>query len=70
MPQFNADGDVVDIALNTVTVQNWDKTFTVIPTHQFLGNSFKNWRGMQNSGGRRIEAQPADRHGHGALHDR
>lgn len=55
MPQFNADGDVVDIALNTVTVQNWDKTFTVIPTHQFLGNSFKNWRGMQNSGGRRIK---------------
>ena len=55
MPQFNADGDVVDIALNTVTVQNWDKTFTVIPTHQFLGHSFKNWRGMQASGGRRIK---------------
>lgn len=55
MPQFNADGDVVDIALNTVTVQNWDKTFTVIPTHQFPGHSFKNWRGMQASGGRRIK---------------
>ncbi|HEX6940087.1 MAG TPA: mechanosensitive ion channel domain-containing protein [Longimicrobiales bacterium] len=55
MPQFNADGFVVDIALNTVTVQNWDKTFTVIPTHQFLGHSFKNWRGMQASGGRRIK---------------
>ncbi len=55
LPQFNADGFVVDIALNTVTVQNWDKTFTVIPTHQFLGHSFKNWRGMQASGGRRIK---------------
>lgn len=54
MPQFNADGDVVDIALNTVKVQNWDRTFTVIPTHRFLEHSFKNWRGMQASGGRRI----------------
>ncbi len=55
MPQFSADGDVVDIALNTVSVQNWDKTITVIPTHKFLENSFKNWRGMQDSGGRRIK---------------
>lgn len=55
MPQFNADGDVVDIALNTVKVQNWDNTFTVIPTHRFLEHSFKNWRGMQSSGGRRIK---------------
>lgn len=55
MPQFNADGDVVDIALNTVKVQNWDRTFTVIPTHRFLEHSFKNWRGMQASGGRRIK---------------
>jgi len=55
MPQFNADGDVVDIALNTVKVQNWDNTFTVIPTHRFLEHSFKNWRGMQASGGRRIK---------------
>jgi len=55
MPQFNADGDVVDIALNTVKVQNWDRTFTVIPTHRFLEHSFKNWRGMQDSGGRRIK---------------
>lgn len=55
MPQFGADGDVLDIALNTVRVQNWDKTFTVIPTHKFLENSFKNWRGMQESGGRRIK---------------
>lgn len=55
MPQFNADGDVVDIALHTVKVQNWDKTITVIPAHKFLENSFKNWRGMQESGGRRIK---------------
>lgn len=55
MPQFSADGDVVDIALNSVSVQNWDKTITVIPTHKFLEHSFKNWRGMQQSGGRRIK---------------
>ncbi len=55
MPQFGADGDVVDIALNTVKVQNWDKTITVIPTHKFLEHSFKNWRAMQESGGRRIK---------------
>lgn len=54
MPNFGADGDVVDIALNTVRVQNFDKTITVIPTHKFLDNSFKNWRGMQDAGGRRI----------------
>lgn len=55
MPQFNADGDVIDIALNIVTVQNWDKTVTVIPTHKFLDHSFKNWRAMQETGGRRIK---------------
>jgi miniconductance mechanosensitive channel len=55
MPQFQADGDVVDIALNSVTVQNWDRTLTVIPTHKFLEHSFRNWRGMSESGGRRIK---------------
>jgi len=55
MPQFNADGDVIDIALNTVQVQNWDKTITSIPTHKFLENSFKNWQGMREFGGRRIK---------------
>ena len=55
MPQFHADGNVVEIALHTVKVQNWDKTITVIPAHKFLENSFKNWRGMQESGGRRIK---------------
>jgi miniconductance mechanosensitive channel len=55
MPQFQADGDVVDIALNSVTVQNWDRTLTVIPTHKFLEHAFRNWRGMSDSGGRRIK---------------
>ncbi|WP_340105914.1 mechanosensitive ion channel family protein [Rhodohalobacter sp. 8-1] len=54
MPQFGADGDVIDIALNTVLVQNFDKTISVIPTHKFLEHSFRNWRGMQETGGRRI----------------
>lgn len=55
MPQFGADGDVTDIALNTVKVQNWDRTITVIPTHKFLEHSFKNWRNMFEGGGRRIK---------------
>ena len=55
MPQFGADGDVIDIALNSVKIQNWDRTITVIPTHKFLEHSFKNWRGMSESGGRRIK---------------
>jgi miniconductance mechanosensitive channel len=54
MPQFNADGDVVDISLIAVKVRNFDNTVTLIPTHRFLDNSFKNWRGMFESGGRRI----------------
>jgi len=55
MPALNADGDVIDIALHTVKVQNWDKTITTIPTKKFISDSFKNWRGMQESGGRRIK---------------
>lgn len=54
MPQFDANGDIIDIALHVVKIQNWDRTITVIPTHKFLDNSFKNWRGMSESGGRRI----------------
>lgn len=54
VPSFGADGDVIDIALNSVRVQNWDKTVTSIPTHKFLDHSFKNWRPMFGSGGRRI----------------
>jgi len=55
MPSCGADGDVVDIALHTIKVQNWDKTITTIPTHKLIANSFKNWRGMSMSGGRRIK---------------
>ncbi len=55
VPQFGADGDVVDVALYTVTVQNWDKTITTIPTHWMISDSFKNWRSMSDSGGRRIK---------------
>ncbi len=55
MPKFNADGDVIAINLNTVKVQNWDKTITTIPTYYFITDSFKNWRGMQETGGRRIK---------------
>ncbi len=55
VPQSNADGDIVDIALHTVKIQNWDKTISTIPTHKFIGESFKNWRGMSESGGRRIK---------------
>ncbi len=55
MPKFNADGDVVAINLNTVKIRNWDKTITTVPTYYFITDSFKNWRGMQDSGGRRIK---------------
>ena len=55
MPQYGADGDVTDITLTTVKVQNWDKTITTIPTYALISESFKNWRGMQDSGGRRIK---------------
>jgi miniconductance mechanosensitive channel len=55
MPQLNADGFVMDIALHTVTVQNWDKTITTLPTKRLITDPFKNWRGMQESGGRRIK---------------
>jgi miniconductance mechanosensitive channel len=55
MPQLNADGDVIDIALHTVKVQNWDKTITTLPTRRLVSDPFKNWRGMQEFGGRRIK---------------
>lgn len=54
VPKFDADGDVIDIALHTVTVQNFDKTISIIPTSQLVESGFKNWRGMTQSGGRRI----------------
>ena len=55
VPQAGCDGEVIDIALHTVKVQNWDKTISTIPTHRFITESFKNWRGMSESGGRRIK---------------
>lgn len=55
MPKFNADGNVIAINLNTVKVRNFDKTITTIPTYYFITDSFKNWRGMEESGGRRIK---------------
>lgn len=55
MPKFGADGDVIDISLNTIKVQNWDKTIVTIPSYALISGSFKNWRGMSDSGGRRIK---------------
>ncbi|MFC2155015.1 mechanosensitive ion channel family protein [Acidobacteriota bacterium] len=55
VPAFKADGDVIDIALHTIKIQNFNKTITVIPTHKLIDASFKNWRGMKESGGRRIK---------------
>ncbi|MEZ5196017.1 MAG: mechanosensitive ion channel [Bacteroidales bacterium] len=55
MPKYDADGTVIDIALTTVKVQNWDKTISTIPTYSLIESSFKNWRGMEESGGRRIK---------------
>ncbi len=55
MPDYGADGDVIDVSIHTVKVQNWDKTITTIPTYALVSNSFKNWRGMSDSGGRRIK---------------
>ncbi len=55
MPKHNADGTVTEITLNTVKVQNWDKTISTIPTYALISDSFGNWRGMEESGGRRIK---------------
>lgn len=55
MPKYGADGDVIDITLNTVKIQNWDKSYVTIPAYAFISDSFKNWRGMFQFGGRRIK---------------
>ncbi len=55
MPSYKADGDVIEIGLTTVKVQNWDKTITTIPTYALIADSFKNWQGMTDAGGRRIK---------------
>jgi miniconductance mechanosensitive channel len=55
MPKYGADGDVIDVSLHTVKVRNWDMTITTIPAYALISDSFKNWRGMAESGGRRIK---------------
>ena len=55
MPKYGADGDVIDISLTTVKVQNWDKTISMVPAYALVSDTFKNWRGMSESGGRRIK---------------
>jgi len=55
VPRYGADGDVIDVSLTTVSVQNWDKTISSIPTYALLTDTFRNWRGMSESGGRRIK---------------
>ncbi|MDG4475122.1 mechanosensitive ion channel family protein [Thiovibrio frasassiensis] len=55
MPKYGADGEVIDISINTIKVRNWDKTIATIPTYALVSDSFKNWRGMAESGGRRIK---------------
>jgi miniconductance mechanosensitive channel len=55
MDKYGADGDVTEINLTTVKVRNWDKTITTVPTYAFISDSFKNWRGMQSMGARRIK---------------
>ncbi|MBM7660264.1 miniconductance mechanosensitive channel [Bacillus mesophilus] len=55
MPKYGADGNIIDISLNTVMVQNFDKTITSVPSYALISDSFINWRGMESSGGRRIK---------------
>ena len=55
MPSLNADGDVIDMSLHTITLQNFDKTLTTIPTNRLVTDTFKNWRGMAHAGVRRIK---------------
>ena len=55
MPKYGADGDVIEVTLTTVKVRNWDKTITTIPPYALVNDSFQNWRGMFDEGGRRIK---------------
>ena len=55
IPQYGADGDVIDMSIHSIRVQNWDKTISTIPTYAVISSTFKNWRGMSESGGRRIK---------------
>jgi len=67
MPKLDANGDVIDIALHTVKVQNFDKTITTIPTYRLITESFRNWRGMTESGGRRMRSLMIDQNAIGFL---
>lgn len=55
IPKYGADGDVIEITLNTIKIQNWDKTISTVPVYALVSDSFQNWRGMSDSGGRRIK---------------
>lgn len=55
MPKYGADGDVIEISLTTVKVRNWDKTITTVPPYALVNESFQNWRGMFDTGGRRVK---------------
>ena len=55
IPKYNADGVVIEVTLNTVKVRNWDNTISTIPPYALVSDSFQNWRGMEESGGRRIK---------------
>jgi miniconductance mechanosensitive channel len=55
MPKYGADGDVLEVTLSTVKVQNWDKTITTVPPYALVNDSFQNWRGMFDIGGRRVK---------------
>lgn len=55
MPKYGADGSVLEVTLTTVKVQNWDKTISTIPPYALVNDSFQNWRGMRESGGRRVK---------------
>lgn len=55
MPKYGADGTVTEVALTTVKVENWDRTISMVPTYSLISDSFRNWRGMEDSGGRRIK---------------
>ena len=55
MPKYGADGDVIEVTLTTVKVRNWDKTITTVPPYALVNDSFQNWRGMFDMGGRRVK---------------
>ena len=55
MPKYNIDGDVIEVSLTTIKIQNFDKTISTVPPYALISDSFQNWRGMREAGGRRIK---------------